>query len=88
MENEKKAPRKKWGDPGSKVTRTTTASVFSAGKRRHIAVTVYANGIIGLRLVRHRTEEYIDVVTAYRKAVWARMALERAAKRKARKKAA
>jgi len=78
--------RKTWGDPGSKVTRATSASIFSSGKRRTVVVTVYPEGIIGLRLVRHRTEEFVDAATIYRQAVMARVSAERAAKRKARKK--
>ena len=80
-----KAPRKRWGAPGSKVRRATTASVFSAGKRRPVIVTVYPDGIIGLRLSRSRREECIDAATAYREAVISRVAFERAQKRKAKK---
>jgi hypothetical protein len=80
-----KAPRKKWGDPGSKVTRATGASLFSAGKRRTVVVTVYPDGIIGLRLIRHRKEEYVNAADIYRQATMARVSAERAAKRKAKK---
>jgi hypothetical protein len=78
--------RKKWGDPGSKVTRATSASVFSAGKRKPVIVTLYPDGIIGLRLSRYRKEEYVDAANVYREAVVARVASERAAKRKGKKR--
>lgn len=77
--------RKTWGDPGSKVTRATSASIFSSGKRRTVVVTVYPEGIIGLRLMRHRKEEYVDAASMYRQAVLIRTAQERAKKRAAKK---
>ncbi len=79
------ANRPKWGDPGSKVARVTRSTVFSAGKRRPVIVTVYPDGIIGLRLSRTRREEYVDAASTYRSAVISRVAFERAAKRKAKK---
>lgn len=81
-----KKPRKKWGDPGSKVTRATSARLFSAGKNRPVVVTLYPDGLIGLRLSRYRKEEYVNASDIYRQALWARVAAERAAKKKARKK--
>ena len=74
--------RKTWGDPGSKVRRATSAAVFSAGKRRPVIVTIYPDGIIGLRLARSRREEFVDAASEYRRAVLLRVAAERAAKRK------
>jgi hypothetical protein len=50
-----------------------------------VVVSVYPEGIIGLRLAKHRTEEYVDAADIYRQAVMTRKAAERAAKRKARK---
>lgn len=79
-------PRKKWGDPGSKITRATSASLFSAGKQHVVVVTVYPDGLIGLRLLRHRTEEYVDAADIYRQAVMTRVAAERAAKKAKKKK--
>jgi len=78
--------RKKWGDPGSKVTRATSARLFSAGKNRPVVVTLYPDGLIGLRLSRYRKEEYVNASDMYRQALWARVAMEKAAKKKARKK--
>jgi len=77
--------RKSWGSSGSRVVRKTSASVFSAGKRRPVVVAVYPDGIIGLRLLRSRREEFVDAASVYREAVFARVAAERAAKRKAKK---
>jgi hypothetical protein len=70
-------PRKAWGTPGSKVTRK--------GRRRPVIVTVYPDGIIGLRLSKQRREEYVDAASTYRGAVVQRVANEKAAKKKARK---
>ena len=81
-------PRKKWGDPGSKVTRATSAKLFSAGQHRPVIVTLYPDGIIGLRLSRYRKEEYVNAPDIYRQAVMARVAAERAAKRKGKKREA
>jgi hypothetical protein len=77
--------RPKWGEPGSKVKRKTTSRVFSAGKYRPVIVTVYPDGVIGLRLHKHKREEYLTADSMYRAAVVARVSAERAAKRKARK---
>lgn len=82
---EGKPKRPRWGQPGSRVTRKTEASVFSAGRRRKIVVTVYPDGVIGLRLLRHKREEFIDAASAYRDAVMWRVAQERAKKKAARK---
>ena len=73
-----------WGEPGSKVVRKTAATVFSRGMRR-VIVTVYPDGVIGLRLAKERKEEFINAADAYRQACLTRKALERAAKKKARK---
>lgn len=77
--------RKAWGQPGSKVVRKTGATIFSGGARRPIVVAVYPDGIIGLRLLRHKREEFVDASDIYRQAVVSRVAAERAAKRKAKK---
>jgi hypothetical protein len=81
METPSKRKRVKWGDPGSKVVRRTSAVVFSAGARR-VIVAVYPDGVIGLRLSKLRREEFINADDAYRNAVMLRKANERAAKRK------
>jgi len=75
------AHRPSWGDPGSKVTRLTRATVYSAGQRA-VIVTVYPDGVIGLRLSKLRREEFINADDAYRNAVMQRTANERIAKRK------
>ena len=85
MSGAKKKARPKWGEPKSHVTRKTTAAIFSAGKARAVIVTVYPDGVIGLRLSKHRTEEFIDAANAYRNAVVMRKANEREAKKKKRK---
>jgi hypothetical protein len=81
-----KPKRPKWGEPGSHTTRRTSASVFSRGARRAVIVTVYPDGVLGLRLSRTRREELVAADTVYREAVIARVAIERA-QRKARRKA-
>ena len=84
-EEHAKKHRPKWGEPGSKVARKTDAHVFSRGTR-NVIVTVYPDGQIGLRLSKHRTEEFINAADAYRMAVSARKAAERAAKKKGGRK--
>lgn len=79
-----KARRPRWGEPGSRVTRRTTATVYSRGSRP-VIVTIYPDGIIGLRLSKHRREEYAGAADLYRQAVTTRVRIEREAKRKARK---
>ena len=80
-----KARRKRpsWGEPGSRVTRRTTATVYSRGARP-VLVTIYPDGVIGLRLSKHRREEFVNASDMYRQAVATRVASERAAKRKAK----
>jgi hypothetical protein len=80
-----KKVRKKWGEPGSKVGRVTDARVYSRGYRE-VAVTIYPDGQIGLRLKGTRKQEYVNAADIYRQAVQARVVAERAAKKKARKK--
>ena len=79
------ADRKKWGDPGSKVARKTAARVFSQGAARPVIVALYPDGVIGLRLSKHRREEYVNAADIYRQAALTRMSLARMAKRKAKK---
>lgn len=81
-----KPRRPRWGEPGSRVTRRTSAVVFSRGSRP-VIVTVYPDGIIGLRLSKHRTEEFAHAADIYRGAVTARVRAEREAKRKKKAKA-
>jgi hypothetical protein len=77
-----KTPRKKWGDPGSRVARKTEARVFSQGAPRTVIVAIYPDGVIGLRLSKHRREEFVHASDIYRQAVMTRKANERAAKRR------
>lgn len=77
--------RRKWGDPGSKVARRTTARVFSSGASRPVIVSIYPDGVIGLRLSRNRREEFCYADDLYRQAVMTRKANERTAKKKARR---
>lgn len=79
-----KVRRPSWGEPGSHVTRRTEAKVYSRGFRQ-VIVTVYPDGVIGLRLAKQRREEFVNASDAYRQAVMLRGAIEREAKRKARK---
>jgi hypothetical protein len=79
-----KRKRPSWGEPGSHVTRRTTATVYSRGQRP-VLVTIYPDGVIGLRLSKHRREEYVGASDLYRQAVTMRVAAERAAKRKAKR---
>lgn len=76
--------RPKWGQPGSKVTRKTTTMVRDRGLRK-VIVTIYPEGIIGLRAERTRKEEIVDAAWLWGYAVKQRVANERAAKRAARK---
>ena len=78
-----KPRRPKWGDPGSKVRRTTTARVFSSGASRPVIVSIYPDGVVGFRLSRNRKEEFCYADDLYRQAVMTRKANERAAKKKA-----
>jgi len=66
------------------VRRRTAATVFASGQRRPVIVTVYPDGLIGLRLHRQRREEVLCADVAYKQAVSERVAYERARKRKAR----
>ena len=67
-----------------KVTRRAEVRYRDRSKQRRIVVTLYPNGIIGLRLEKTRSEETLPLVHAYETAVRARVAFERA--RKAKKK--
>ena len=77
-----KRKRPQWGDRDSKCRRKTTAAVFSSGAQRPLYVTIYPDGLIGLRLSKHRREEYADAASIYRQAVISRVAAERAARKK------
>lgn len=83
-ERKPRQPRPKWGEPGSKCVRPTEARVFSRGARP-VTVTIYPNGLIGLRLKGTRRIEYAEVADLYRQACMARVRAEREAK-KAKKK--
>lgn len=91
-----KIKRKPWGSPGSKVSRQFEGTngrddnVFSGGKHRPLIVSLYPDGRIGLRLVRHKREEFITAATTYRIAAALRAGAEkrkRKAERKARRQA-
>jgi len=77
--------RKKWGDPGSCVKRVTEAIVISRGARK-VIVTIYPDGVLGLRLSKHRKEEQVSAASVYRWAVTTRVAHEKWEKKQARKK--
>lgn len=68
------------------VRRRTAASVFSSGSRRPVVVTIYPDGVIGLRLHKTRREETMLADVIYRQAVVERVAYERRQKRKAKGK--
>jgi len=79
--------RKKWGDPGSKVTRRVEGNkVWSSGKYRDVLVTIYPHGLVGYRLLGQRREYFRGAAEDYREAVRLTVAAERAAKKAARKK--
>jgi hypothetical protein len=81
----KKPVRLKWGAPGSRVTRKTDGpGVFSAGKRRPVVVSVYPDGTLGLRLLRHKREYFVSAETVYKETVLYTIAAERA-KRKGKR---
>jgi hypothetical protein len=73
-----------WGKPGSKVTRRTTALVRDRGLRK-VVITVYPEGMIGLRAERTRKEEMVDAAWLWQYAVKARVTAEKLAKRAKRK---
>lgn len=54
------------------------------GKYRHIIVTIYPAGFIGMRLEGTRKEETILIEAAYERAIKMRMAFEKSEKAKAR----
>ena len=66
------------------VRRRVAAAVFSQGAHRPVIVTIYPDGLIGLRLHRQRREEYADAASVYRQAVISRVTAERAERRKSR----
>lgn len=78
---EAKRNRPKWGEPGSRVIRRTASTVFSQGARREVIVTVYPNGLIGLRLHKTRKEEIVCADMVYRDAVIDRVAYEKRKKK-------
>jgi hypothetical protein len=85
MTTNKKPRRIPWGAPGSKVARKTSASVFSAGKRRPVVVSVFPDGVLGLRLLGTRREFFAFADSVYREAVISTKAAEREKRRKAKK---
>ncbi len=64
------------------VTRRSNERVRDAGKSRRIVVTLYPNGLIGLRPERTRREETVPIDVIWLQAVKARVLAERAAKRR------
>jgi hypothetical protein len=78
--------RKKWGEPGSKVTRKVHGKVWSGGKYRAVLLSMYPDGTVGYRLLGLRREYFRNAADDYRDAVRETIAAEKAAKRKARKK--
>ena len=63
------------------VTRKSSTTIRDAGQRRELVITLYPNGLIGLRPLKTRREERITIEAVYSLAVKQRIALERAAKR-------
>jgi len=59
------------------VTRLTDATVRDAGACRNIIVTIYPQGIVGVRLARTRREEVISLETVYMMAVRLRVLREK-----------
>lgn len=47
------------------VTRSTEATVRDGGAPRNIIVTLYPNGVLGLRLARSRREETVGLDHVY-----------------------
>ena len=72
-----------------KVVRKTSTVIRDSGKLRDLIVTLYPNGVLGMRPWMTRREEYISLGACYDKAVKNRVLQERRVKleaKKARKK--
>lgn len=67
------------------VSRVTSAVIRDGGKRRELVLTIYPNGMIGLRPKGTRREETANAEGVWFQALRARVASELAAKKLARK---
>lgn len=67
------------------VRRITAATVYSAGRRRAVIVTIRPDGLIGLRLFGQRREETLCADVMYAQAVVERVVYEKRMKKKAKK---
>ncbi len=65
-----------------KVSRVSLDTVRDGSKRRPLVITLYPSGDIGLRPQGTRREERYPLEAVYHAAVKARVAAERAAKKK------
>jgi hypothetical protein len=81
----RKAQRPRWGEPGSRVKRTTTATIWSAGKSRAIMFALYSDGVLETWEKGMRTRYCSFMVDIHRNAVVRYKAAQREAKKKARK---
>jgi len=68
------------------VSRVSGEVIRDAGKFRQLVVTIYPNGLIGLRPQGTRREETLSIPWVYLRAVEARVLREKEAKRKAKGK--
>lgn len=68
------------------VSRVSMVLIRDGGKVRHLVVTMYPSGDLGLRPQGTRREERYPIDRVYDAAVKARVASEKAAKRKAKTK--
>lgn len=67
------------------VSRVSNETIRDGGKTRNLVITLYPNGMIGLRPQGTRREETYPLEAVYFAAVKARVAAIRTAKRKAKK---
>lgn len=68
------------------VRRQTETIVRDGAKRRHLVVTLYPGGVIGLRPSKTRREELLTLEAAYALAIRQRVAKERSEKLAPRKR--
>ena len=72
-------------DTTKPVKRRTIAMVRDQGRMRPLVVTIHPNGTLSLRPERTRREETVTLEAIYSMAVKARVALERAEKKRKRR---
>lgn len=68
------------------IRRRSNESVRCAGKPRALVVTLYPNGLIGLRPAGTRREETISIEAVYHRAIRTRVLTEAFERKAARKK--